>query len=105
MTALFGPILAMTLVAQIHGLELQGKVVDDHGKPVAGAQVVIHVPVPWSGKSSEPLEVRATTDAEGGFRFVMPSLRRVNHLRALIWAFHPGLAITVAERLGELPRP
>lgn len=64
---------------------------------------MIHVPVPWSGKS-EPAAARATTDAEGRFRFIMPSLRRVNHLRALIWAFHPGLAITVVARLGELPR-
>ena len=35
MTTLLGPILAAALVAQIHGLELQGKVVDDQGKPVA----------------------------------------------------------------------
>ena len=103
MTTLLGPILAAALVAQIHGLELQGKVVDDQAKPVAAHQVVIHIPVPWSGKS-EPLEVRATTDTEGTFRFIMPSPRRVNHLRALIWAFHPALAITVVARLGELPR-
>ena len=103
MSMLFGPILAAALMSQFQGTPLEGAIVDDHGKPVAGAQVVIHVPVPWSGKS-EPLEVRATTDALGRFRFAMPSLRRVTHNRALIWAFHPGLAITVAARLGELPR-
>jgi hypothetical protein len=86
-----------------HDVAIERAVVDDQGKPVAGAQVVIDVPVPWSGKS-EPLEVRATTDAEGRFRFVAPSLRRVTPTRALIWAFHPGLAITVVARLGELPR-
>ena len=103
MSTLFGPILAVALMSRFPGAPLEGSIVDDHGKPVAGAQVVIHIPVPWSGKS-EPLEMRATTDAKGSFRFVMPSLRRVNHLRALIWAFHPGLAMTVAARLGELPR-
>jgi RNA polymerase sigma factor (sigma-70 family) len=86
-----------------HDVAIERAVVDDQGKPVAGAEVVIDVPVPWSGKL-EPVVVRATTDAEGRFRFVAPSLRRVTPTRALIWAFHPGLAITVVARLGELPR-
>ena len=38
MTALFGPILAAALMAQFQGGTLQSTVVDDQGKPIAGAR-------------------------------------------------------------------
>ncbi len=40
MTMLFGSILATAVVAQLQGGMIQGKVVDDQGKPVPDAPVV-----------------------------------------------------------------
>ena len=51
MTTLFGPILATALLAQIQGGTIQGRVVDDQGKPVAGAQVVFFAPPPSKARS------------------------------------------------------
>jgi len=98
MSAFFGPILAAALVGQFQGGTLQGTVVDDQGKPVPGAQVVLHAPAPWGGKV-EPVEARATTDAEGRYRLITPSLRGVYLLRARIWAFRPGLAFAALQEL------
>ncbi|MFI5459022.1 MAG: carboxypeptidase-like regulatory domain-containing protein [Isosphaerales bacterium] len=95
MTTLFGPILAMALVAQFHGGTLQGTVVDDQGKPVADAQVVFHAPAPGGGKV-QPVEVRTKTDAAGRYRLTTPSLGGVYNLRARVWAYRAGTAITAA---------
>ena len=43
MMTLFGPILVAVLMSQTHDGLLQGIVVDDNGKPVAGAQVFLQV--------------------------------------------------------------
>jgi hypothetical protein len=102
-TMLLGPIVAAALIAQVQGGTLKGQVVDEAGKPVGEARVVIDVPVPWSGKL-ESLEIPATTDTEGRFQFAVASLRRTTVTRAHIWAFHSGMAITVVDRLIELPR-
>ena len=75
MTMLFGSILATALVAQIQGGMIQGKVVDDQGKPVADAQVVFFAPRPLAG-TGEPVEVATKTDAGGQFRFASPRLQR-----------------------------
>ncbi len=103
MSTLFGPILAAALISQFQGRTFEGTVVDDHGKPVAGAQVVFHAPAPW-GTKMEPVEVRATTDAAGRFRLVIPSLRGVYVRRARVWAFHPGLAFAAEPGFRELPQ-
>ncbi len=62
MTTLFASILAMALVAQIQGGTIQGKVVDDQGKPVADAQVVFFAARHFDG-SGDPVEVQTKTDA------------------------------------------
>lgn len=102
MSTLFGPILAAALISQFQGRTFEGTVVDDHGKPVAGAQVVFHAPAPW-GTKMEPVEVRATTDAAGRFRLVIPSLRGCT-FAVLEWAFHPGLAFAAEPGFRELPQ-
>ena len=97
MTTLFGPILAAALFAQIPGATLDGKVVDDQGKPVAGAQVVCFA---FEGKPGPRQEVQTETDATGqfGIRFPWP---RVAMTRAIVWAYRPGLAVA-ATRVFEL---
>jgi len=72
MTTLLGSILAAALVAQIQSATIQGKVVDDQGKPVADAQVVQFTPRPWIG-SGDSVEVQTKTDAEGHRRCRAPS--------------------------------
>ena len=103
MTSPATSLFALVILAQAPTSVGHGTVVDDQGKPVAGAQVVFHVPVPWSGKS-EPLEVRATTDAEGRFRLVMPSLRRVTSPPCLDLGVSPRPGDHRRSQLGELPR-
>ena len=95
MMTLFGPLLVAALMAQFQGGMLHGTVVDDRGKPAAGAQVVFHAPAPWGGKA-EPVEVRVKTDADGRFRLTTPSLGNVSVIRANVWAYRPGSAITAA---------
>ena len=102
MTSLLGPLLVSTLLAQIDGGTVQGKVTDDHGKPVAGAQVVFHAPAPRESKV-DPITLRATTNAEGLFRLVVPSRPGLSIRRAMVWVFHPGLAIASMASLQELP--
>ncbi len=95
MAMLFGPILATALMAQIQGGPLQGKVVDDQGKPVADAQVVFFVPPPLEG-DVDPVEVRTKTDAAGQFRLTSPPLARFAMNGVNVWAYRPGSAITAA---------
>jgi hypothetical protein len=93
MTTLFGPILATALIAQMQRGTIQGKVVDDLGKPVADARVVFFAPPPPEGKV-DPVEVRTNTDAAGQFRLAFPPLGRVGMNEVHVWAFRPGSAIT-----------
>ncbi len=91
MAMLFGSILATALVAQIQGGTIQGKVVDDQGKPVSDAQVVFYAPRPW-GSSGEPAEVATKTDAGGQFRLASPRLKRAVFR---LWSYRPGSAIAL----------
>ena len=99
MTTLFGSILATALVAQFQGGTIQGKVVDDQGKPVADAQVVYFAP-PGPGLAREPVEVGTKTDAGGQFRLASPPLGRTAWF--LIWAYRPGSAIALGRSEYEL---
>ncbi len=92
MTTLFGSILATALVAQLPGGVIQGKVVDDQGKPVPEAQVVYFVPRPLSG-TREAEEVATKTDAVGQFRLAPPRLKRAVFFR--LWSYRPGSAIAL----------
>jgi hypothetical protein len=100
MTTLFGPILAAALLAQIPSATLEGKVVDDDGRPVADAQVVLYSPPGLSG-SREPLDAHARTDGQG--RFVVGAVIQGHVLRADVWAFQRGLAIAAVTYRGREP--
>jgi hypothetical protein len=78
MKALAGPLLAFVLLAQTPGSTIEGKVVDDEGKPVAGAQVVFFALLARE-RMVNPMDVRTSIDAGGQFRIVRPSLRRDRH--------------------------
>jgi len=93
MTTLLGPLLAAALMSQLQGGPLEGKVVDDQGKPVAGAQVVFFAPPPLEG-NVDPVEVRTHTDAGGRFRLTSPLLGRDAMNGVHVWAYRPGSAIT-----------
>ncbi len=92
MTTLFASILATALVAQIQGGTIQGKVVDDQGKPVADAQVVFFAARHFGG-GGDPVEVQTKSDAGGQFRIAFPPLRRATKGGVHVWAYRPGSAI------------
>jgi hypothetical protein len=94
MTTLSGSILATFLAAQLQGGTIQGKVVDDQGKPVPDAQVVYYAPRPWLG-IGEPVEVATKTDAEGQFRVASPAVKRGAFLQ--FWAYRPGSALALTR--------
>ncbi len=98
MTTLFGSLLATALVTQLQGGMIQGKVVDDHGRPVSDTQVVWYAVRP-RGSSAEPSKVATKTDAAGQFHLASPSLNRAAFFR--FWAHRPGSAI--ALRAGNTP--
>ncbi len=85
------PLLAAALLAQAQAdRAVSGEVVDGLGKPVAGAQVV------FRGRphdKTDPVEVRATSDALGAFRLNIPQLGRSLAREVNLLAYHPGLAI------------
>jgi len=97
MTTLFGPILAAAVLAQFQGGPLEGKVVDDQGRPVDGAQIAFHLPVPWRN-TVDSVDLRATTNRDGRFRMVLPSLRG-GYAGRRLWAF----GAAAVARLEQFP--
>jgi hypothetical protein len=95
MMSLFGPILAAAILAQFQGGTLEGAVVDEAGKPVVEAQVVFSAAAPWGGKV-QPVEVRATTAADGRFRLAVPPLTGVYLGQSRVWVYRSGFGITTA---------
>jgi hypothetical protein len=95
MTILFGSILATTLVAQLQGGAIEGRVVDDQGKPVADVQVELFAPSPLE-QNAGPVEVRSRTNSTGRFHLVTPPLGRTSMNGLTVWAYRPGSAITAA---------
>jgi hypothetical protein len=89
---LLGSVLASALIAQVQGGMLQGKVVDDQGKPVAKALVDFFAPAPTEGKV-DPAEVQTRTDARGQFGLAYPSLGRASLNGVHVFASQPGHAI------------
>ncbi len=76
-------------------------VVNDQGKPIADATVVLYAaPMPL-GKPNEA-EARTTTDADGRFRLKVPPLGRRIVYGLFILAYRPGLTITGSS---IYPRP
>jgi hypothetical protein len=83
------PMLAAMLLTQTAAdRTVNGEVVDDQGKPVANAEVFLHLP-PTSYGTGDSAELRATSDAQG--KFSVPLERPI---AGDIFAYQPGLAIT-----------
>jgi hypothetical protein len=95
MPIFFTPILAAALMAQLQGGTIEGKVFDDQGKPVDGAQIVFFAPPPREG-GVDPVEVRTTSNAAGLFRLTSPPLGRFAMNGVHVWAYRPGSAVTAA---------
>jgi hypothetical protein len=91
-TMLLGALLAAVLAQSEPDRALTGQVVDDKGKPVAGARVVLYGPPLNVGKENAA-EAGTTTDGEGRYRVKIPPLGRqvVNGVNLLV--YHPGLTI------------
>jgi hypothetical protein len=94
--------MAAALMAQFQGRALEGKVVDEAGKPLVGAQVVFHAPALWLYKV-EPVVVRATAAADGGFRLDAPRLAGIQAYGAQVWIDRSGFAITCRRDLRDQP--
>lgn len=93
---LLGVLLAAVLGQAQADRTISGTVVDEGGKPVAGARVFLYAPPLSSGKENEA-ETQATTDAEGRFRLRIPpwGVRILNGVA--IWAYRPGKSIAGAS--------
>ena len=93
MMTLFGPLVAVVLVAQAPSERVAvGVVVDENGKPIAGARVVLHTP-PSLFLKGETVEAEGVSDGEGKFRFDVPPLGRLYRNGVNVWASREGLAI------------
>jgi hypothetical protein len=96
------PILAAALIAQLPRETIEGTVVDDQSKPVAGARVVFFAPRDRGGKPGS-VEVRTNADVRGQFRLTRPTLRRDHIVQANFWAYRPGSGLAAAA--GYRPAP
>jgi hypothetical protein len=92
MIMLLGALLAAVLAQFEPGRTITGQVVDDKGKPVAGARVVLYAPPLNVGKENAA-EAGTTTDGEGRYRVKIPPLGRqlLNGVSLLV--YHPGLTV------------
>ena len=90
-----GGLLAALLSQAQPDRTISGAVVDDRGKPVAGARVVLYAP-PLPFGQENTAEAGTTTDAEGRYRLKVPPLGRtlVNGVNVLV--YQPGLAVAAA---------
>ncbi len=93
MTTFFGSLLATALVTQLQGGMIQGKLVDDQGKPVPDVQVIYFIPRPLDG-TKELEEVATKTDAGGQFRLASPLHKRAAFR---LWSYRPGSAIAMSS--------
>jgi hypothetical protein len=90
----FGPILALVLLGQAQANRgPTGEVVDEQGKPVAGAQVVFYAPPVVYGEGGA-VELRTRSDTEGKFNLKVPRLERILVNGVNFLAYQPGRAIT-----------
>jgi Carboxypeptidase regulatory-like domain len=89
---LLGVLLAAVLGQAQPDRMISGTVVDDKGKPVAGARVVLYAPPLTAGKENTA-ESEATTDDQGRYRVTIPPLGRqvVNSVSLLV--YRPGLTM------------
>ncbi len=92
-------ILASGLVAQ-PSASVRGVVVDDHGVPIAGAEIALSAGVARDGSVS--ILATTVTDEMGQFRVEDPGAARSNLYReGAIFAHKPGLGLGVVELIRE----
>jgi hypothetical protein len=89
-------LLTLVLAVPTQSRELSGTVVDDRGKPVAGAAVVFK-----QSAADQPANPQTRTDAAGRFRLSAPiaSWGRVPTL----WVYQPGLALAAVDTGADFP--
>ena len=76
MTTLFGSLLAVVLLGQAQpepGRTVAGTVVDEEGKPIAGATVELPLPAsPYLTRDPAPGRAMTLTDGDGRFELKLP---------------------------------
>ena len=90
-TTVLALLVTLPLVAQAEGRQLDGSVVDNQGKPVAGATVIFR----QFGEGSRlepPAAPQTETDSAGRFHLAIPKSRSNNDVSSL-WVYRPGLAL------------
>jgi carboxypeptidase family protein len=103
MMAFLGSLLAAVLLAQGPADRMAaGIVVDEQGKPIAGAKVVLNTP-PSLYLKGDPVEAPGLTDGAGKFSFKLPPLGRLYRIGVNVWAYRPGLAIAAVQY--EITKP
>src|SRR5580693_6033441 len=112
MMTFYGVLIATAFLGQVQvNQPATGEVVDDKGKPIADAEVVLYSPPTNYGKGTS-VEVRATSDAQGKFSLIVPRFERIYTNGVHFLAYRPGWAMT-AQPYGwppyrlvlEKPRP
>ena len=92
--------LVGVLVAQLGGDSIAvGDVVDENGKAIGGARVVLCSPPSLYGKG-ESIEAEGVTDADGKFRFNVPPLGRLLRIGVNVWVRQPGMAVGAVKYEG-----
>jgi hypothetical protein len=96
MTAALTSLLALAVIVQAPSRPLEGTVVDEASKPVAGAAVLFQ-----QSAADQPAKPQTHTDAAGRFRITAPiaSLGRVSAL----WIYKSGLALAALDPGRDLP--
>ena len=97
-----GWLLSAVLLAQrVPENVVAGMVIDEQGKPIAGAQVVLYGP-PTQNFKGNAIEGQSQSDGGGRFDFKAPPLDRIYTNGVHVWAFKDGLAVgAVQYRLGH----
>jgi hypothetical protein len=102
MTAALGAVLALAIIVQAPRAVLDGTVVDDTGKLVAGAEVVFAANDGPTHLVETP-DLRTQTDASGHFRLEFPCGRWNEFLYVLV--HRAGLALTMVSAREALTGP
>ncbi len=100
MTTVAVSVLALILTAQTQSREIDGSVVDEQGKPVAGATLILQRSV---GRltSEESADPRTVTDTAGRYRLAAPKARWID--TSTLWAYRPGFALATVPLWEEIP--